>query len=158
MSLPITAVGPLKVETNPILMVSAATAGFASARTVAPASQNAVLIVTPPSSLFKYAAVNRPARFGEPASPLFSVFEPLRLMASFVREILGLRQARPSVSLNTKGWLAKILHHNSYMARIARIIVLVPGVRRNARPAATCRQVAWAGRRDQIRYSAPSMT
>src|SRR5712691_5255482 len=147
MSLPITAVGPLKVETNPILMVSAATAGFASARTVAPASQNAVLIVTPPSSLFKYAAANRPARFGEPSLPLFSVFEPLRLMASFVREILGLRQARPSVSLNIEGWLAKIMHHNSYMARIARIIVLVPGVRRNARPAATCRQVAWAGRR-----------
>src|SRR5450759_5224785 len=44
MSLPITAVGPLNVLTNPILMESAAIAGFASARTVAPASQNAVLI------------------------------------------------------------------------------------------------------------------
>jgi hypothetical protein len=45
--LPITAVGPLNVETNPILMESAAIAGFASARAVAPASQNAVLIFTP---------------------------------------------------------------------------------------------------------------
>src|SRR5229473_4942452 len=44
MSLPITAVGPLKVETNPILMESAAIAEFASARAVAPASQKAVLI------------------------------------------------------------------------------------------------------------------
>ncbi len=44
MSLPITAVGPLKVETNPILMEFAAWAGFASARAVAPASQNAVLM------------------------------------------------------------------------------------------------------------------
>ena len=45
MSLPITAVGPLKVETNPILMLSPATAGLASASTVAPASQKLVFIV-----------------------------------------------------------------------------------------------------------------
>src|ERR1700712_4586647 len=44
MSLPITAVGPLKVETNPILMESAAIAGFASDRAAAPASQYAVFI------------------------------------------------------------------------------------------------------------------
>ena len=44
MSLPITAVGPLNVETKPILMVSPASGGFASARAVAPASQNAVFI------------------------------------------------------------------------------------------------------------------
>src|SRR5712692_5512780 len=158
MSLPITAVGPLKVETNPILMVSAATAGFASARTVAPASQNAVLIVTPPRHYLKYAAANRPARFGEPSLPLFSVFEPLRLMASFVREILGLRQARPSVSLNIEGWLAKIMHHNSYRARIARIIVLV--IRRASQcPAGRNMPTGRLGRpADQIRYSAPSMT
>src|SRR6266581_1410604 len=61
--------------------------------------------------------------------PFFSVFEPLRLMASFVREISCLRQARPSVSLNIKGWLAEIMHHNSYRARIARIIVLVDELR-----------------------------
>src|SRR6478752_9220321 len=47
MSLPITAVGPLKVETKPILMVSPANAGFASTSAAAPASQNAVLITTP---------------------------------------------------------------------------------------------------------------
>src|SRR6476646_3055424 len=47
MSLPITAVGPLKVETKPILMVSPADAGFASAKTAAPASQNAFFITTP---------------------------------------------------------------------------------------------------------------
>ena len=39
MSLPITAVGPLKVETKPILMVSPASAGPESARAVAPASK-----------------------------------------------------------------------------------------------------------------------
>src|SRR5882672_4688330 len=55
MSLPITAVGPLNVETNPILMVSAAEAGCASARTAAPASQKAVLIVR--SLLTKYVAI-----------------------------------------------------------------------------------------------------
>jgi uncharacterized membrane protein YhaH (DUF805 family) len=40
-----TAVGPLNVETNPILMLSPAIAGLASARTVAPASQKLVFIV-----------------------------------------------------------------------------------------------------------------
>src|SRR5690242_2058202 len=49
MSLPMTAVGPLKVETKPILIVSAANAEFASASAAAPASQNAVLISFPPS-------------------------------------------------------------------------------------------------------------
>src|SRR5215510_12840325 len=47
MSLPMTAVGPLNVETKPILMVSPAQAGFASTSAAAPASQNAVLITTP---------------------------------------------------------------------------------------------------------------
>src|ERR1700730_1479007 len=47
MSLPITAVGPLKVETNPILMEFAAWAGFASTRAVTPASQNAFLMFIP---------------------------------------------------------------------------------------------------------------
>src|SRR5207302_3417415 len=43
----IAAVGPLNVETKPILMLSAASAGCASARTVAPASHNAFFIFTP---------------------------------------------------------------------------------------------------------------
>ena len=47
MSLPITAVGPLKVETKPILMLSPANAGFARTSAAAPASQNAVFITTP---------------------------------------------------------------------------------------------------------------
>src|ERR1035438_839421 len=66
MSLPITAVGPLKVETKPILMVSPATAGPASARAVAPASQNAVLILVFPSSLTQTVApAGQPPRSGE---------------------------------------------------------------------------------------------
>src|SRR5262249_46540902 len=48
MSLPIAAVGPLKVEMNPILMVSAAPAGCASARAAIPASQNAFFILVSP--------------------------------------------------------------------------------------------------------------
>jgi hypothetical protein len=48
MSLPIAAAGPLNVETKPILMVSPAAAGCASARAIAPASQNAVLMVVSP--------------------------------------------------------------------------------------------------------------
>src|SRR5215212_4182375 len=47
MSLPITAVGPLKVETKPILMVSPASAVCVSAKAVAPASQNAFFIINP---------------------------------------------------------------------------------------------------------------
>jgi hypothetical protein len=51
MSLPITAVGPLNVLTNPILMVSPAAAGCASASIAAPASQYADLIIIPSSFL-----------------------------------------------------------------------------------------------------------
>jgi hypothetical protein len=45
MSLPITAVGPLNVLTNPILMESAALAELANTRAAAPASQNVALIL-----------------------------------------------------------------------------------------------------------------
>src|ERR1700747_2877507 len=45
MSLPITAVGPEKVETKQILMVSPAKAGLASASAAAPASQNADFMI-----------------------------------------------------------------------------------------------------------------
>src|SRR5262245_12241863 len=51
MSLPIAAVGPLKVEMKPILMVSAAAAGWTSARAAIPASQNAFFILVSPSCL-----------------------------------------------------------------------------------------------------------
>src|ERR1700726_2589690 len=72
MSLPIAAVGPLNVETNPILMESAAKAEFASARAAAPASQNAVLISVP-SSLFLCREASRPL------SPCSRVFFASRL-------------------------------------------------------------------------------
>jgi hypothetical protein len=54
MSLPITAVGPLKVETKPILMVSPAKAELEHARleaesAIAPASQYAVFMYSPSS-------------------------------------------------------------------------------------------------------------
>src|ERR1700687_6040186 len=63
MLLPMTAVGPLNVETKPILIVSGAKAGFASARAVAPASQNAVLIFVSLLDLFYPARqANCPAR------------------------------------------------------------------------------------------------
>src|SRR5882724_5420032 len=84
--------------------------------------------------------------------PFFPFSEPLRLMASFVREILGLRQARPSVSLNIEGRPAKSMHHNSYGRRKARIIVLV---NRRAlgcpagRSLPTCRP-GWPRIRDQV--------
>jgi hypothetical protein len=84
MSLPITAVGPLKVETKPILMVSPADAGCASARTVAPASQNAFFIFTPllviePTAGFATAALVPRASYQ---------------VGYFVREIAAQRQAR----------------------------------------------------------------
>jgi hypothetical protein len=44
MSLPITAVGPLKVETKPILMLSAALAECDSTNAAADASKNAVFM------------------------------------------------------------------------------------------------------------------
>src|SRR6266436_4394585 len=105
MSLPITAVGPLKVETKPILMESAARAGFASARTVAPASQNAVLMVLPLLTI-KIWRSQMPCPVRRALLAPFSVFKPLLLMA-FVREIFGSRQARPSASLNAGGRLAR---------------------------------------------------
>src|SRR6478609_3096915 len=96
MSLPITAVGPLKVETNPILMESAAAAGCASARAVAPTSQNAVLIFVPSSpSAYTASQMTRP-RTG---STLGSVFGLPFLKTRFVRETLGWQQARTAGSL-----------------------------------------------------------
>src|SRR5258708_35133391 len=56
MSWPPTAVGPRRVETNPILMEPPAVAGAVSARAVAPASQNAVLIFNPPPRYFECPA------------------------------------------------------------------------------------------------------
>src|ERR1700722_5403196 len=111
MSLPITAVGPLKVETKPILMVSPATAGFASARTVAPASQNAVLIMV---SLPRYfvSPVDRPAPFGERSAPFRA---SLCQMPCFVREMAVRQQAR------TDGSLLEPSAHGERLCTIIRI-------------------------------------
>src|SRR6266576_1435808 len=98
MSLPITAVGPLKVETNPILMESAATAGCASARTVAPASQNAVLMKSPLSYLFGDVFFANSKANGK---------HDLRL------------PSKPQAGAAT------MMHHNSHLRRMARIIIQV---------------------------------
>src|SRR6266852_8200889 len=93
MSLPITAVGPLKVETKPILMESAATAGVASARTVAPASQNAVLILLP-SSLPEHPVNDLPCCSGA----LRSVFRTF----FFVGDVFCARNRRSAASMNQR--------------------------------------------------------
>src|SRR6266478_8906919 len=132
MSLPITAVGPLNVETNPILTEFAAIAGCASARAVAPTSQNAVLIFTP---LPRYFGMSRPpgdlpiqaacrAPFSGPSSG----------------DVFCARNRQPAASANrrlplrTFGSCLNALHHNSRQMRMARIIVLVrePGLSQSA--------------------------
>src|SRR5580704_403738 len=102
MSLPITAVGPLNVETKPILMESAAIAGFASARTVAPASQNAVFIIAPSSQ-----------------------FTCARAMLALCANCQGSGKHDLWCPSTSKPVSQKTMHHNSQEARIARIIVLV---------------------------------
>src|SRR5450755_4160211 len=107
MPLPITAVGPLKVETTPILMESAATAGFASASAVAPASQNAVLIFSPPPRYIK--------------CPASQVICPSRavLATAFSGDVFCARNPRPAASMNHQNPLepsahaSVTLHHSS---------------------------------------------
>src|ERR1700751_4508587 len=65
MSLPITAVGPEKVETKPILTVSPAKAGLASASAAAPASQNADFMIFP-SLNSQRTELHAPLRCGRP--------------------------------------------------------------------------------------------
>src|SRR5262250_1399757 len=85
MSLPIAAVGPLKVEIKPILMVSAATAGCASARAAMPASQNAVFILVSPPV---YRLLPRPPRGAALGAGRYKE-------TCFVRKSAGLQQAQP---------------------------------------------------------------
>src|SRR6266566_5639076 len=92
MSLPITAVGPLKVETNPILIVSPADAEFASTSAVAPASQYAVLILNSPPSLSDPTG-RLDSRAPEQARRKLS-WIPLGRAFRLVREIARLQQAR----------------------------------------------------------------
>src|SRR6185436_2842643 len=104
MSLPITAVGPLKVETKPILTVSPADAGCASARMAAPASQNAFfmnhsLLVIEPDPVDR-AAGSVPH-------------------ASLSGEVSSARNRRPAASLNRRPGFGPSahapdgLHHSS---------------------------------------------
>src|SRR5690349_20338828 len=115
MSLPSTAVGPLKVETKPILMVSPASAGLESASAAAPASQNAVFIgVSPPISFQNARQQKRSAcrrRFLAKSRPPASEKPSLTLEPS--------AQSPASTAF---------LHHNSRRPTISRTIVpvLVP--------------------------------
>src|SRR5882757_2243582 len=84
MSLPITAVGPLNVETKPILMLSAADAGCASAMT--PASQNAFFIFTP--------LLNQNVPPGSVTAPGVTLLRASLSVTCFVRDIASLQQAR----------------------------------------------------------------
>src|SRR6266516_3367945 len=124
MSLPITAVGPLNVETNPILTEFAAIAGVASARAVAPASQNAVLIFRSLLTIYVYRQSNDPS-----VSPLWGdVFcARNRGLAASTNRRLPLRTFGSCSCLSG-------LHHNSHRPRMARIIVLVgrPGLSQSA--------------------------
>src|SRR6185312_9156407 len=113
MSLPITAVGPLKVETKPILMVSPADAGCASARMAAPASQNAFFIITPSSIIAPEP--------GDRAVP----------RASLSGEVFCARNRRSAASMNRLSGFGPSahtpigLHHNSLGSGTARTIVPV---------------------------------
>src|ERR1700731_746517 len=90
MSLPTTAAGPLKVETKPILIVSAAAAGCAKScaetSAAAPASQNAVLMWSPSSTCAHSPAFARRDAFGF-------------WLPCFVRETAPRRQERTDGSL-----------------------------------------------------------
>src|ERR1700722_14577171 len=123
MSLPITAVGPLKVETKPILMVSPAKAGFASARTVAPASQNAVLIMV---SLPRDCLCRPSTDLPRSGSVRLRFRASLCQMPCFVREMAVPQQARTDGSfLEPSAHGQRFVHHNSYRAGMARIIVQI---------------------------------
>src|SRR3984957_20688205 len=113
MSLPITAVGPLKVETKPILMVSPAKAGFASARTVAPASQNAVLIMV---SLPRDCLCRPSTGLPRSGSVRLRFRASLCQMPCFVREMAVRQQAR------TEGSLLEPSAHGQHLCIIILII------------------------------------
>src|ERR1700678_3044201 len=91
MSLPITAVGPLKVETNPILMVSPAAAGCANVSAVTPASQNADLISRSPCLRAKEPS-------GSPQVPLHHNSQQLA-MARIIVPIITMTKQRAASSL-----------------------------------------------------------
>src|SRR6185437_10148038 len=119
------------------LMVSPADAGCASARTVAPASQNAFFIITP-LLVIEPDPVNRAtARVSR---------------ASLSREVFCARNSRPAASMNRRPGFGPSahapdgLHHSSQMAGMARIIVQVAGA-----------TIVAPRRAVQTEYSAPSI-
>src|SRR5262245_44165545 len=108
MSLPITAVGPLKVEMNPILMLSPAKAGLASASAAAPASKNAVLMVLP------LLVASGPAVGTRYLSDLF-----------FARNRRPAASQNAGICLEPLAQTPTVLHHNSRESGVARIIMPV---------------------------------
>src|SRR6476661_10325695 len=123
MSLPITAVGPLKVETNPILMESAAVAGDTSARAVAPASQNAVFIFTP---LLVISMSRQPGDLRNRAAAVLvlgSLGVSCDVFCARNRQLAASPNRR--ITLRTFGSCPRVLHHSSQQMPMARIIVLV---------------------------------
>src|SRR6478672_4453725 len=125
MSLPIAAAGPLNVETKPILIVSPAAAGLASASAVAPASQNAVLICLLPPRYLNDSPVKR-------TGP--SELSALGSRALFLCDVFLCSKSRafskpePPAPPRTFGSIWLFLHHNSYLPGLARIIVQVAAV------------------------------
>src|ERR1700732_2225502 len=116
MSLPMTAVGPLNVETKPILMVSAAKAGFASASAVTPASQNAVLIFV--SLLIIYFIPPDKRTAPRQARAVRRCRAPPLEARYFVREIAGQQQARTARSpLEPSAHALMVMHHSSWWTR-----------------------------------------
>src|SRR3954447_17438580 len=139
MSLPITAGGPLKVETKPILMVSPADAGCASARIAAPASQNAFFIITP-----LLVIETRPGSTGRPARVARLIIRCGILCAKSA--VSGKHE--PPAPLWTFGSYPSGLHHNSQTPPMARTIVPVD------RPALSQFDANAAGRSPVPRYQA----
>src|SRR3954469_25450999 len=122
MSLPITAVGPLNVLTNPILMVSAAIAEFANARDVTPASQNAALIVIF-LLVIAYKGSRRPAPVGAALGAVPRRLSSRCPVLCAKRPVSGKHE--PAAPPRTFGALHPQMHHNSPPSPMARIIVLV---------------------------------
>src|SRR6185437_264127 len=118
MSLPITAVGPLKVETKPILIVSPASAGFASTSAAAPASQNAAFILIPLPLIYY---LPRPAvGLGPTTGGLPPRCGSLLFCA---RNLAPAASTKPRSRLTPSA--QRHVHHNSRPARMARIIVRI---------------------------------
>src|SRR5215213_4135043 len=120
MSLPITAVGPLNVLTNPILMESAAIAEFANARDVTPASQNAALIlIFPPRYCLWRQSIELPRSGNARLRPRPLLLRCPVLCAKW--QVSGKHE--PPAPLRTFGALHGQMHHNSCRSQMARIIV-----------------------------------